>query len=528
MALLSRRVVIGTIFGVLTVVTTNSTAEPQAYASITDLGALVPGGFSDASAVNDAGLVVGLANPDPSSNVFHATVWTDGVPRDLGTLCSAPCPFDAHSSASDVNELGQVVGNSEIADGYNRGFIWHEGEGMRILPPLEGDVASVAFGINNRGEAVGNSRRSMSGGDARPVMWTADGTPHELAGWTSGSALDVNDNEQIVGFFVADDGWGHASQWERGILTDLGGLPAACPGPTSFAYGINRFGHVAGVADMDCSSAPHAVKWVHRVIHDLGTVKPGMSYAASYDNINDAGDVVGYSPHPTTCPPTYGASRATLWKHGAIIDLGSLSDSPCASSTASAVNNHGLVVGNSATATGQSHAVVYRLNDDLARGAFGGIPRPIPGRIEAEDYDVGGQGVGYFDTTTGNEQGAFVYRADDVDIKPSREGGHAVGWFAAGEWLVYTVNVKRDGLYSLHARVGSALPGRTFHVEVDGRDVTGPIPVPQLREWDRYRTVRVEGVSLHKGTQVLRVVMGPEDFMDLQWIALVGGNSVLN
>jgi uncharacterized repeat protein (TIGR03803 family) len=143
---------------------------------------------------------------------------------------------------------------------------------------------------------------------------------------------------------------------------------------------------------------------------------------------------------------------------------------------------------------------------------------PIPGTIEAEDYDGGGQGVGYADTTPGNEGGG--YRHDDVDIKPSVEGGYAIGWFAAGEWLAYTVNVERDGVYVISARVGSALPDRTFRIEADGQDVTGPIAVPQVADWDRFETVRVPGVRLHAGIQRLRVVMGPLDFMDFQRLTI--------
>jgi uncharacterized delta-60 repeat protein len=154
-------------------------------------------------------------------------------------------------------------------------------------------------------------------------------------------------------------------------------------------------------------------------------------------------------------------------------------------------------------------------------GPFGGTPWPLPGRIEAEDYDLGGQGIGYSDTTPGNEQGVVVYRGDDVDVKASAEGGYAIGWLAAGEWLAYTTAVAREGVYRIEARVGSGLPGRTFHVEVDGRDVTGPIAVPQLPGWDQYETVGVDGVRLSAGPHVLRLVMGPEDFMDLQWIAVV-------
>ena len=50
-------------------------------------------------------------------------------------------------------------------------------------------------------------------------------------------------------------------------------------------------------------------------------------------------------------------------------------------------------------------------------------------------------------------------------------------WFSAGEWLAYTVDVKHAGLYTFSARVGSALPGRTFHVEAAGT-VSAPISVP--------------------------------------------------
>lgn len=154
-------------------------------------------------------------------------------------------------------------------------------------------------------------------------------------------------------------------------------------------------------------------------------------------------------------------------------------------------------------------------------GPLGGVPHLLPGRIEAEDYDLGGQGIGYFDTTPGNEQGVAPYRSDDVDIKVSAEGGYTIGWLAAGEWLAYTAQVQRDGLYAIQARVGSALPGRTFHLEIDGCDVTGPIAVTQVADWDTYQTVTVAGVPLRAGPQALRVVMGPESFMDLQWIAVV-------
>jgi hypothetical protein len=113
-----------------------------------------------------------------------------------------------------------------------------------------------------------------------------------------------------------------------------------------------------------------------------------------------------------------------------------------------------------------------------------------------------------------------VYRTDDVDIKASSEGGHAIGWLMAGEWLNYTTVVDASRGFTIKARVGSALPGRTFHLEVDGFDVTGPIAVPQVSDWDRYETVTVPAVSMAAGIRVIKVVMGPEDWMDLQWLSI--------
>src|SRR6185369_5993755 len=94
---------------------------------------------------------------------------------------------------------------------------------------------------------------------------------------------------------------------------------------------------------------------------------------------------------------------------------------------------------------------------------FLGKPAAIPGTIQAEDFDLGVEGVAYHDATPGNAGGA--YRQTGVDIEPSTEGGYDVGWTSPGEWLKYTVNVTSAGAYLLEARVASSGPGGKFHVE---------------------------------------------------------------
>src|SRR5262245_36400698 len=75
----------------------------------------------------------------------------------------------------------------------------------------------------------------------------------------------------------------------------------------------------------------------------------------------------------------------------------------------------------------------------------GGSPIAIPGTIEAADFDEGGPGVAYFDTTFGNSGGA--YRDSHVDVQLASDGGYNIGWIGAGEWLNYTVRVPSPGDY---------------------------------------------------------------------------------
>jgi hypothetical protein len=134
---------------------------------------------------------------------------------------------------------------------------------------------------------------------------------------------------------------------------------------------------------------------------------------------------------------------------------------------------------------------------------FGGTPWPVPGLIEAEDFDEGGPGIAYRDTSAGNSGGA--YRPTDVDLQVSREGMYNVGWWAPGEWLTYAVNVAAAGDYVLDTRVASSGAGGTFHVEFAGVDQTGPLTVPNTGNWQTWATVS-RTVRLVAGPQVIRVV----------------------
>ena len=145
-------------------------------------------------------------------------------------------------------------------------------------------------------------------------------------------------------------------------------------------------------------------------------------------------------------------------------------------------------------------------------------PHTVPGRIEGEDYDLGGEGVAYHDTTPGNSGGA--YRSDDVDIE--RTAGLVtpnVGWIRDGEFLTYTVNVTQAGSYLMTVRVASPNSGRTFVLRVDGQE-KGVVPVPKTGSFATFVTAPVQApVTLSAGTHTLKLEFHG-DGQNLDWIEL--------
>lgn len=136
-----------------------------------------------------------------------------------------------------------------------------------------------------------------------------------------------------------------------------------------------------------------------------------------------------------------------------------------------------------------------------AQSPFFGAPHAIPGTIEAEDFDLGPEGVAYHDCDSTNQGGAYR-PAGGVDIEASTEGAFNVGWMCAGEWIEYTVNVAAAGAYLMHARVAANSAGGTFRVLFDGIDKTGQITAPGTGGWQNWITVsRV--VELDAGEQVM-------------------------
>jgi hypothetical protein len=148
---------------------------------------------------------------------------------------------------------------------------------------------------------------------------------------------------------------------------------------------------------------------------------------------------------------------------------------------------------------------------------YSGVASAVPGTIEAENYDRGGQGVAYYDDSAGNTGGQ--YRSEDMDImaSPDAAGGYIVSHFETHEWLLYTIHVATAGNYDIEVRAGSAMTGSAFHLRMDGQAVSGVITVPNSGNWSTYQWIGKQRVTLSAGTHRL-VVQANQPYFGLDAI----------
>ena len=160
----------------------------------------------------------------------------------------------------------------------------------------------------------------------------------------------------------------------------------------------------------------------------------------------------------------------------------------------------------------------------ITQAPYDGNAWTIPGTIEAENYDIGGEGTAYHDNGTGNDGNNF--RSDDVDIESCDEGGYDVNGIYAGEWLEYTVDVESTALYQIEARVASADSNGLFHFELDGEDLTGEVNFTPTGDDQNYMNVDVNGVLLQAGRHTLRLAMDSNGW-NINWFkfTIIGGGT---
>ncbi|MFA7237611.1 MAG: DUF3466 family protein [Phycisphaeraceae bacterium] len=265
----------------LSILVTGASVRAAAQYTITDLGTL-GGNSSEALAINNSGQVVGRTSLADGS--YHGFLYSNGNMTDLGTM-----------GATAINDSGQVVGGQFL---YINGVTTNLG--------TLGGPYSVAYDINNSGQVVGMSRNA-------PV-----------------------------------DAWDRAFLWTNGAMTNLGTLGGS--EGTSEAYAINNNGQIVG--NTSTPSGYRSFLYSNGAMTNLGTLGGHYNAQSSASDINDSGQVVGGS---FSSAPDF-ANHAYLYNSGTMADLGTLGGSD---SWARAINNSGQIVGEASTATHGQHAFIY-------------------------------------------------------------------------------------------------------------------------------------------------------------------------
>jgi hypothetical protein len=173
------------------------------------------------------------------------------------------------------------------------------------------------------------------------------------------------------------------------------------------------------------------------------------------------------------------------------------------------------------------------------------VPAPVPGLIEAEYFDRGGEGLGYhreqnkktvtkptfeypikFDTDWFlNSVAAMVLRPLELAMpigmverdetgacEPAWGGNFHINWGASDfvSWTAYTVDVAQAGPYDITFRMSSSAgPGGRdypiYRLLLDDREVAGPVRFNSKAEAGKWEHT-VPSVTLPAGVHVLKVV----------------------
>jgi beta-glucosidase len=137
---------------------------------------------------------------------------------------------------------------------------------------------------------------------------------------------------------------------------------------------------------------------------------------------------------------------------------------------------------------------------------YGGTPAAVPGTVQAENYDTGGQGVAYNVAAVNGT--ANSYRSDGVDLEATADtgGGDDLGWTTSGQWFRYTVNVATAGTYTVALRVAApAAVTDALHIaNSSGTNLSGNVSIAATGGYQDWTTVDAT-VTLPAGVQTLTV-----------------------
>lgn len=153
--------------------------------------------------------------------------------------------------------------------------------------------------------------------------------------------------------------------------------------------------------------------------------------------------------------------------------------------------------------------------EPLVRTPYTGKPLAIPGKVEAEYFDMGGEGFTYHDSDLRNSTGSL--RPDEgVDIYDLGNKVYLVAENYPGEWEEYTVNVAQKGQYQFTAPIAAFEGGGTFQVTM-GNSKSDSIVAPTTYSWVKTKPVTFT-MSLDTGVQIMRITYLTKPLFNLDYL----------
>ena len=159
----------------------------------------------------------------------------------------------------------------------------------------------------------------------------------------------------------------------------------------------------------------------------------------------------------------------------------------------------------------------------------------VPGKIIAVQYDLGTNGFAYSDkdfinyrVATGNfdqwNKGNTM-RNDGVDILPCKDAGsngYQVSFIEDGEWLQFTVQVKKQNKYNVAIRYSSENLEGQLHLETVNGTKSKNITLPVTGGNEKWKTIILSDVELNAGENKIKVVFEKGGF-NLNYLDFLDG-----
>lgn len=156
------------------------------------------------------------------------------------------------------------------------------------------------------------------------------------------------------------------------------------------------------------------------------------------------------------------------------------------------------------------------------RKPFTGQAIAIPGKVESENFDIGGEGFTYHDSDLKNT--TLAYRPEEpIDINDMGNGVYYVIDNYPGEWLEYTVNVAEKGLYDITASIAAFAGGGTFQVKI-GNVQSEIIKAPSSYSWTKTKPVTFS-MNLEAGTQIMRLSFIDKPLFYIDYLDFIKNNA---